>query len=168
MPYRVMPWTLTVLFLLAAARSGRAVEFEKMGQAIAQLLGTKQAYRSSVEIDGKEHSVFYSKGKSGKAERLAVIQKRVYDPDCTHTWVIGLDAVKAEVIGIRVLEMSCPHAFPTRAESFLGQFKGRGPASVSTLGKAIHAIAKATGSSELTTDAVSVAIRAATKLRGKI
>lgn len=165
---RMTRLTLLALFALAPARSARAVEFEKMGQAIAQILGTKQAYRSSVSLDGKDHDVFYAKGKDGKATKLAVIQKRVYDPDCTHTWVIGVNVPKGDIAGIRVLEMSCPHAFPTRTESFLGQYKGRGVASVGTLGKDIHTVAKATGSSELTTDAVIVALKAAQKLRGKI
>jgi hypothetical protein len=50
--------------------------------------------------------------------------------------------------------MSCPHAYPTREQSFLSQFIGKGPKDAPTLKKKVDTVAKATGSSDLTTDAV--------------
>jgi len=118
-----------------------------------------------VNVKGKEIAVYYSKNSSGNPKRLAVVQKGIYEPDCTHTWVVGLDAKKSKVRSVRAIEMSCPHAFPTREASFLNQFKGRGPASVKKLAGEVHTVAKATGSSELATDAVKTAIQAAIQFR---
>lgn len=61
---------------------------------------------------------------------------------------------------IRVSEMSCPHAFPCRAVGFLRQFVGKGPVSLAKLDRTTETVAKATGSSELTTQAVRRAILA--------
>jgi len=155
----------TLLFLFV--ETAHSAEFEKLGKAISKALGTKKAFQKKVKVKGQEVQVFYNK-KKGKATKFAVVQKRIYEPDCTHTWVIGLDAKKSTVREIRVVEMSCPHAFPTRKASFLEQYSGVGPKGSKALKSKIVTIAKATGSSELTTDAVQTAIEAANKLRGKI
>ncbi|MCB0404240.1 MAG: hypothetical protein KDD51_05600 [Bdellovibrionales bacterium] len=150
---------VTLMFCLCIENSS-AVEFEKMGQAIAKALGTTKAFKSTVEVQGEAATVYYSKGRGGQPERVAVVQKGIYEPNCTHTWVVGLDARSAKVEGIRVVEMSCPHAFPTKKSTFLSQYVGRGPASVKKLSGEVHTVAKATGSSELTTTAVKKAILA--------
>lgn len=160
--------TLLSLALFLSLELAKAAEFEKLGAAIASLLGTKQAYKKTVKFNKKEVEVFYNKGRDGKATKFAVVQKGIYEPNCTHTWVVGLDAHTAQVEDIRVVEMSCPHAFPTNTPRFLEQYKGRSPASTKALKKDIHTIAKATGSSHLTTDAVITAIDVAKSLKGKI
>lgn len=138
-----------------------AARFEADKAAIKNLLGGSKkakARKVSIKHKGKSQSVrvIYTPSK----DRLVVIQKRIYEPDCTHTWAIGLDS-KAKIREIRVTEMSCSHAYPTRKAGFLDQFDGKGPADVKSLPDQINTIAKATGSSNLTTDAVQVAILAA-------
>jgi len=150
---------LTLLFHWAFAVS--AVEFEKLGSAIAKTLGTKEAFREKASLGGVTHDIFFSKAKNGKPAQFAVVQKKIYEPNCTHTWVIGVNAKTLKVTGIRVVEMSCPHAFPTRSASFLDQFKGKGIAQLATLKSETRTIAKATGSCLLTADAVVTAISAA-------
>jgi len=158
---------LTTIGLLLFYLESWAVEFEKLGTAISKVLGTTKAFQTNAKIKDKELPVFYVKNDSGQVTRLAVVAKGIYDPNCSHTWVIALDAEKAKVRQIRVVEMSCPHAFPTNSASFLAQYKGKGPADIKKLKEQVHTIAKATGSSHLTTDAVISSIQAADSLRGK-
>ncbi len=158
---------LAITFCLSLGKVD-AAEFEQLGKAVAKVLGTTQAYRTTIDNAGKTTEIFYSKNKKGKAAKLAVVEKGVYEPDCTHTWVVGVDAAKTTVTDVRVVEMSCPHAFPTREPSFLGQYKGKGKKSVKGLEKEVDIVAKATGSSELATKAVRSAIITAIKLKGRI
>lgn len=153
--------TFAVMLILIQVSLGYAVEFENKFKAVAAVLGTPQAYPSG-------NSVFYSKSKKGAVERIALIESAIYPPNCTHTWVIGLDGTQLRVTQLRVVEMSCPHAFPTQKASFLAQFKGKGPADLKVLEKNVHTIAKATGSSMLTAQAVKSAITKAQDLRGKL
>ena len=99
---------------------------------------------------------------------MAFIQKGIYEPNCTHTWAIGIDPKTGKVTQVRVIEMSCPHAFPTKADSFLDQFKGKGPADAATLDSSIATIAKATGSCKLATDAVKRSIVDFNQVKGQI
>ena len=101
-------------------------------------------------------------------ERVAVIEKGIYQPSCTHTWAVGLDGKTGAVTEVRVVEMSCPHAFPAKAASYLEQYKGKGPADVAKLDSQIQTIAKATGSCRLTTEAVSRAITGYSKAKGQL
>jgi hypothetical protein len=134
---------------------------------VEKALGTAKAFQMKVSLKGKATTVYYAKNADGKPSRFAVIQKGLYEPNCTHTWVVGLNA-KAEVDQIRVIEMSCSHAFPTNEPAFLDQYKGKGPAEAASLKGKIHTIAKATGSSDLTTDAVVTSITVVEKLKGKL
>jgi len=145
---------MTFLFLLSMIQSSSAVEFEKLGSAIIKVLGTKQAMQEKVKMGKNEYDVFFTPDK----KRYAVIQNGTYPPNCTHTWVIALDK-KAKVKDIRVIEMSCPHAFPTKQASFLSQYKGKSKADLKSLDSSISTVAKATGSSKLTTDAVKRSIK---------
>jgi hypothetical protein len=160
--------SIITLALFAQIESAKAVEFEKLGSAVANALGTSKAYKTRATVEGRNIEIFYSKDGKGKAQRFAVVQKGVYEPNCTHTWVIGLNAANSRVEQIRTLEMSCPHAFPTRQASFMDQYKGKGPADIGTLKGSVHVVAKATGSSELTTKAVITAIKAVDSLKGKM
>ncbi|MGE0616351.1 MAG: hypothetical protein AB7P04_11990 [Bacteriovoracia bacterium] len=130
-----------------------ASEFEKKSTALMKVLGTKQAF----PVPGAKDA-FYSKDAKGKVKAYGVVESGIYPPNCTHTWVIGMDA-GARVKDIRVLEMSCPHAFPAKQASFLAQYKGKGPADYEKLKGSVETIAKATGSCDLTTDAVKRAIK---------
>ena len=159
---------LVIVGLVAQLETANAVEYEKLGTAVQKALGTGKAFKTTTTVFGKKTDVFYAKGPSGKATKFAVVQKRTYEPNCSHTWVIGLDAATANIEQIRVVEFGCPHAEPTKQASFLDQFKGKGPADAGTLKSDIHTIAKATGSSELTTDAAVSSITAAGTLKGKI
>ncbi|GEM_PF-1093391 len=145
-----------------------ATEFEPLGAAVANSLGTKTAFKKSFAFEGKPLDVFYAKDAAGKATKYAFVQKGIYAPNCTHTWIVGVDAATGNVSGVRVVEMSCPHAYPTKTESFLGQFKGKGLADAAKLKSDITPIAKATGSANLAIDAVRKSLVAASKLKGKI
>lgn len=162
----------TIFSVLLAIELSRgiafATEFEPLNQAIALSLGTKKAFKKSFAFEGKPLDVFYSKDSAGKALKYAFVQKGIYEPNCTHTWIVGVDALSGKVDGVRVVEMSCPHAYPTKTESFLGQYKGKGPADAAKLKSEITPIAKATGSANLATDAVRKSIVAASKLKGKL
>lgn len=161
-------FTVAILVMELSRMSAYATEFEPLGKAVAAVLGTKSAYKMSLPVDGKVPTGFYAKDAGGKASKFAFIQKGVYEPNCTHTWVVGVDAVTGKVSEVRVVEMSCPHAYPTKTESFLGQYKGRGAADAQKLKSDIAPVAKATGSANLTTDAVRKSLVAASKLKGKI
>lgn len=156
------------LILLALIERAQAAEFEPLGKAVAGVLGTTKAFKKSIKIGGKARDVFYSKGSNGKAAKFAFVEEGVYEPNCTHTWVVGVDAKTAKVLSVRVVEMSCPHAYPTKAANFLDQYKGKGPADAAKLSEKVITIAKATGSSNLTTDAVKRSITAANKIKGKL
>lgn len=156
--------SMTYLSLLIPV-SGLATEFEPLQKAISNELGTTQAFRKKYTLDGKEWEIYYSKGSDQKPLRLAAVQKGLYEPDCTHTWVIGMKANPIEVTNIRVVEMKCPHAFPTKSQSFLSQYVGKKEADLSTLDQSITTVAKATGSAVLTTDAVKRSIRIAGMLK---
>lgn len=159
--------TLTALILVVYLDQSIGVEFEKLGAAVASALKTTKAFKANTRVGGEDTTVFYSKGANGKANRYAVVQKGIYKPSCTHTWVVGLTG-DGRVDDIRVVEMSCTHAHPTRKPSFLAQFKGKGPATVRELASNLQVVAKATGTSELTRDAVVRSIQAVQNLKGKI
>ena len=64
--------------------------------------------------------------------------------------------------------MGCPkYAFPTKSATFLDQYKGKGPADVATLDADIQVVAKATGTSQLTTQAVKRTITSYAKDKGQ-
>jgi hypothetical protein len=155
---------LSLVFYVARAR---ATEFEKLGDSIGKSLGTKQVFQTKATVGSETISLFYSKDGSGKANKFAALQKGIYEPNCTHTWIIGLDK-SAKIDSIRVVEMSCPHAFPTREDSYLDQYKGKGPKDLATLKGQIHTVAKATGSCNLTTDAVIKSIKAVASVKGTL
>ena len=155
---------LVATLLWGSAEMAQAVELEPMGKAVAALLGTTKAFKKTLG----DTPVFYAKGPDGKATKVVFIQKGIYQPDCTHTWAISLDAATQTVSEVRPLEMSCPHAFPARAASFLDQYKGVGPANVAALDSNVHVVAKATGTCRLTTDAVKRSIQTLVKSKGEL
>lgn len=159
---------LVALTLELSRMSAFATEFEPLGQAVAASLGTKAAFKKSFAFEGSKLDVFYSKGSGGTANKLAFVQNGTYEPNCTHTWIVGVDVDTGKVNGVRVVEMACPHAYPTKTESFLGQFKGKAFADATKLKKDITTVAKATGSANLAIDAVRRSLVAASKLKGKI
>ncbi len=157
------------LLLVGRIENAAAVEFMPLGKALQGMLGTPKVFKKNVDHGkGVTSVVFYSKDPSGKPAKIAVVEKGLYPPDCTHTWAIGLDPVKGSVTQIQVVEMKCPHAFPCRANSFLDQFKGKGPADVAKLKGSINTIAKATGTSDLTTDAVKRAVTALQRIKTQL
>lgn len=163
------PTLLTVAMVVELSRmSVFATEFEPLGKAIEGTLGTKKAFKKSFAYEGKPLDVFYAKDGSGKPTKFAFVQKGIYEPNCTHTWIVGVEAGSGKVSQVRVVEMSCPHAYPTKTESFLGQFKGKSAKDAPKLKADIATIAKATGSSVLAIDAVRRSVVAASKLKGKI
>jgi hypothetical protein len=155
---------LACLWLAFAVESACAVEFEPLNTAIAKALGTTKAVRTKVKLTRQEVEVYYPKDEN-PPERYAVVYHATYPPNCAHTWVIGLGPT-ARVREIRVVEMACPHAFAARNDSFLEQYIGKGPAQVATLKSKVQVVAKATGSSDLTTQAVKKAIVAVSRLQG--
>lgn len=159
---------VTLLGLFSQAREVLAIEFEQLGKAVAGALGTTKAFKKTIPSGKGKVDVFYDKGAGGKATKYAFIEKGIYEPNCTHTWVIGIDAKTQKVDQVRVVEFSCQHAYPTRSASYLDQYKGKGPADVKKLDSDVITIAKATGSSRLTTDAVKRSIQNAVRLKGKL
>jgi len=154
-----------VIALALSGESSWATEFQKLGKAIGTVLGSTKATKRTISVSGQKVDVFTLKN-GASASRYAFVQKGVYAPNCTHTWVVGTDAKTHKVVDIQVIEMSCPHAFPTREKSFLSQFTGKGPADVQKLSGSVVAVAKATGSSDLTTDAVKRSIQGSQQLKG--
>lgn len=158
----------TALIFWSQIEQASAVEFEPIKNALISLLGSPKVMRKVLD-DGHGHTsqVFYIKGAKG-ASKVAVIEKGLYEPDCTHTWAIGLDAITGKVTQVRTIEMKCPHAFPCKAASFLDQYTGKGPADISKLSAEINTIAKATASAILVTDAVKRSITAYQKVKSTL
>lgn len=165
-----MKRALIVIALMAIVERADAAEFEKLGSAIANALDSKQVFQKKFKNDkGQEVTAFYAKGTSGNPSRIAFVEKGLYNPGaCTHTWVVGLDANSQKVEDVRVVEMSCTHAHPTKAASYTSQYKGKGPANVKKLKDEIKTIAKATGSSDLMTEAVERSIGNAMQVRSQL
>jgi hypothetical protein len=134
-----------------------ATEFEPLQKALTAALGTDKAFKKKYSVEGKDYDLFYSKDAKGNALKFASIQKAIYAPDCTHTWVVAMKAQpKVEVTEVRVVEMSCKHAFPAKSKSFLSQYEGKKVADAKTLDKSISlaSVATATYTGIYTTDAV--------------
>lgn len=161
--------SLVIALLLIRLEGAYGVEFEPLGNSVAKALKTDKVF--PVKEKGRRLAVggvpeFFKDDHGKNSKKIALIERGLYPPNCTHTWVISLDSKKLKVDQIRVVEMSCPHAFPTKEGNFLDQFKGRGPAEATKLSKLVTVVAKATGSSELTVKAVQSAIRRAEQKKG--
>lgn len=143
--------------------NAHAVQIEPMGKALLNLLKTPKVQQKKTQVEGADVEVYYVKDGS-KVTRAAFIEKGIYEPNCTHTWAIGIDGRTGKVLQVRPIEMSCPHALPTKTDAFLGQYVGKGPADAAKLDAKIQTIAKATGSSQLATAAVKRAIKNYVKL----
>lgn len=152
--------TVALVSSIVAALPAGAVEIEPLGKALTTILGTPKVSKKVIKVAGKDVAVFLAKGADGKIKKAAFVEKGIYEPDCTHTWAVGIDADSSSVSEVRVVEMKCPHAFPTKASSFLEQFKGKGPADVEKLVEGVDVVAKATGSSKLAAEAVKRSIQA--------
>lgn len=160
---------LAVFFLWWSLSAG-AAQFEKQSVALKKLLGPGQILKKTValkdsELDRKiagsfHHELYYAR-RDGSATAMAIVEKRIYEPNCSHTWVVGINPKSFAVTEVRVVEMSCPHAFPCKENSFLDQYKGVGPAQLEKLRGQVDTIAKATGTSQLTTDVVVTAVKVA-------
>jgi thiamine biosynthesis lipoprotein len=165
--------TSTLSTLLVASltwlsvESARAVVIEPLGKAVANLLGTTKAMTKTLQSPSGAVTVYYAVGSDGKANKVVFIQKGLYKPDCTHTWAVGMNPATGKVAEVRVVEMACPHAYPTKSASFLDQYKGKGPADVATLDSDIHTVAKATGTSVLATEAVKNSITTLAQNKGQ-
>ena len=159
---------LSIFLLWSSLESAYAVEIEPTGKALLAILGTPKVVKKSLKASGKPVELYIAKDAAGKSTSVAFIQKGVYEPNCTHTWAVGINPSDGKVSQVRVIEMSCAHAFPTRATSFLDQYKGKGIADVATLDSSVSKLAKATGSSKLATDAVKLSITAFNQIKGQI
>ena len=158
---------LSMLFAMsltwASLEKAHAVDLVPMGKALAGVLGTQKAFKKSIG----ETTFFYSKDGKGKADRVAFIEKNVWQNSCTHSWIVGIGK-DGKVTQIVAQEQQCPHARPSSQASFLDQYTGKGPADVAKLKGQINTLAKATGSCELATDAVIHAITTYQKIQGQI
>jgi hypothetical protein len=161
--FKLAPSTLAIAACWSLLEQAHAVEIEPLGKALAAALGTTKVF--SKKIDG--NAVYYSKNAAGKADRYAMVEKNIYPPNCSHTWVVGLDSA-GKVTQIRVNEMGCPHAFPAKQASFLDQYKGKGPADAGKIKGSVNTIAKATGTCDLASDAVEHSISVYTKSKGQL
>jgi thiamine biosynthesis lipoprotein len=159
------PTSLMIATALAwcSLEQAHAVDLVPLGTALQTVLGTKSAFKKPLG----ETTVFYSKDKAGRADRVAFIEKNIWQKSCTHTWIVGIGR-DGRVTQVVAQEQQCPHAKPSAADSFLDQYKGKGPADVAKLKGDVSTIAKATGSCELATDAVSQAITTYQKIKGKM
>lgn len=152
--------------LVILQRSAWAVVFEPVEQAIPAILQSKSVF--PIVMQGKPRpdlKVFYSKDKKG-VQRFVVLEDRIYETGkCTHQWAIGIHPKTQAVTEIRVIEMKCQHAFPCEKKNYLKQYVGVGPKDLKTLKSKIQTIAKATGTSDLTTDAVISAVEKVQKYK---
>lgn len=160
---------MIALFALLYQLESGATEFEPLVKALAGILGPVKAIKKQIDLPGeaKSATAWYFKDKTGHVTKVAFVENGIYEPNCTHTWVVGLNAKTGVVDQIRVVEMSCPHAFPTKAPSFLAQFIGKSPAETLKQTKQVHTIAKATGSSLLAAKAVERSVTAWKSLGGR-
>ncbi len=157
-----------VVGLLLTLEKSFAVEFESLAQALAATLKEKkQVLKNSVTVRGRTVDYYMRKDVKPDKATIAFVQKEVYDPNCTHTWVIGVDSSRHRVTSIREVEMSCPHAFPTRQMSFKSQFLGKTRADIPKMKDSIDFIAKATGSSELLRDSIVRSIEGSAMISGQ-
>ncbi|MGZ3694532.1 MAG: FMN-binding protein [Bdellovibrionota bacterium] len=156
----------TVICFVLLVEQALAVTIQPKGKAIADVLGTSKDV-SQKKLD-HDQMVYYSKGSDGKAAKFAFVQEGLYPPNCTHTWIVGVDAASGKVTEVRPVEMSCPHAFPTKEVSFLSQFKGKAIADADKLDKEIDVVAKATGTSKLAIEAVKKSLKSAQSLKGQL
>jgi hypothetical protein len=159
-----------VITSLLQSQIVHATTFEPLGKALLAILGTSKVMKKSVDGGGgkSRSDLYYFKDPKGKLTKVAVVEKGIYPPDCTHTWAIELDPPSAKVKSIRVIEMSCQHAFPTRSASFMDQFIGVGPAQLKELDSKTKIVAKATGTSLLLRDAVKNSIRGYQTVQGTL
>jgi hypothetical protein len=161
--------------LWALIESGYAADFIPLPTALEKALATKKVKKKTLTAEplssgalemGKSTDLYYVKD-GDKVKRAAFVDKGMYKPGCTHTWVIGINPDKGSVTDIQVVEMSCPHAHPTREARFLDEFKGMGPADAGKI-KDINTVAKATGSSELLKHSVKRVVSAYAKAKGTL
>lgn len=164
------------ILLWISIESAQAVVIEPMGRALQTLLRTTKVQKKAVALKIKDTGIqfikgadlYYAKGASGRVATAAFVVNGIYKPDCTHTWAIGINPKNGKVTQVRVIEMSCQHAFPTKSASFLSQFKGKGPADATKLTSQVQTIAKATGSCVLLADAVKESILQFQKIKGSL
>jgi thiamine biosynthesis lipoprotein len=147
--------------LWATLEQAHAVELVPMGKALVGVLGTPKAFKKTVD----DATFFYSKDAKGGMDKVAFIEKNTWQKQCTHTWIVGMGK-DGKITQIVAQEQQCPHAKPAAAESFLEQYKGKGPADVGKLKDDVNTIAKATGSCELATEAAIHAINSYKKIAG--
>ena len=156
------------ILLWSSIETASAVQVEPLGKALGKILGATKGVKKKTNTQGKfEQDIYYVAGGAGPSS-VAVVEHGIYPPDCTHTWAVGLDPKTSKVKTVRVIEMSCPHAFPTKASSFLDQYIGMGPAQMKSLKSKISTIAKATGSCDLTTAAVQRSISGYQKMKTQL
>jgi hypothetical protein len=163
-PFRI---SAIVLALWATVESAHAADIERMGDALKALLHTGAGVKAKAVPGSKDGAKLFYVKRGNKIAAAAFVERGIYPPDCTHTWAIGINPASGAVTGIRPIEMKCQHAFPTRAASFLDQFKGMGPRNLPKL-QNIETIAKATGSCLLTRDAVKRSIVSFQKMKAKL
>lgn len=149
--------------------SAASCGFQKQGPALIGMLGTpKVSVKKVAQDQGATSEVYYAKGPNGKASKVAVVEKGMWEPGCSHTWAIGIDPGTGKVTEIKQIEMSCPHAHEICVSWFQDQFIGKGVAEMSKLEGSVKTVAKATGSSKIEATAVRRAVNAFQKLRGQI
>lgn len=166
--------TLALGIVSLAPSAAQATEFESLKSALENALGIKgqknktlaTIYKKTYTLGKLKHDLYYTKDAKGNAVRFATVQKDLYKPDCTHTWVIGMKVKPAvEVEQVRVVEMKCKHAFPAKERSFLSQFEGKKIADAKTLDRDVGTVATATYTATYTTQAVIRALKLASQFR---
>ncbi len=164
-----LPTAMALLLLCGRVELSSAGDIEPKGKALAAILGaTKGVMRKEIPGSNTKAEVFFVKNSAGQVTKMAFVEHAIYEPNCSHTWAIGLDANSGAVTEIRPIEMGCPHAYPTKAASFLDQFKGKGPADAAKLDTQVQTVAKATGTSKLLTDAVKRTLVNYGKIKGQL
>ena len=167
-PFALKKLSLTLaVYLLLSFEQASAVEIEPLKSALLALLKTPKVFKKQIRGVSGPVDVFYSKDGRGSADKMAFIEHGIYEPNCTHTWAIGVDKKTGKISQVRVLEYSCPHAAPINSSSFLDQYKGKAPVDVKKLDAKVTTIAKATGSCRLTTDAVKRTLKNFYNYRGQ-
>jgi thiamine biosynthesis lipoprotein len=154
---------LVTALLWGMTEQARAVDLIPLNKALEGALGTSKAFRKTIG----DATFFYSKDAAGRPARLAFIEHNTWQKSCSHTWVVGIDRA-GRVVRVIAQEQQCPHAKPSAADSFLDQYKGKSPADAAKLRDSVNTIAKATGSCELATDAVTHVLNTYTRIKGQL
>ena len=95
--------TLLIAYLawMSVELASATTTIEPMGKAVAAILGTPKATAKKLNIGDSKIAVGHSEGAvtvyySKATGKYAFVEKGVFNPDCGHTWAIGINGIFGE------------------------------------------------------------------------